>query len=228
MAKKSGQVPTIIIDSKKHTEKTLSEREARKIPYLISASEGDNEPTVYGFNSVVAMEEWLGKRNLLDQYNRGEKLIRRAKRTLTPDEEAEISRIQEAAVSEETKRLNTAMSKEGIKGGETEKLRRLLTEYDPLRGPIIHSAILWEHAHQGGSVRVLPSGWCYQNFAWFNFNDVTSSVLNLGAVIALYQDVRFRGQRRVTIWGFPFTGYVSNFSDWPFYFNDMASSAVVF
>lgn len=227
MPKKSGQVSTIIINSKKYTERTLSEREARKIPYIISADVNGDESTVYGFNSVASMKQWLGKRNLLDEYNRGESFVRRANRTLTPDEEAEISHIQQAAVHDATKRLNTAMSKEGIKFGETGKLREMLTEYDPLRGPIIHSAIVWEHSDQGGRAIVLPSGWAYSNLAWLNFNDIISSALNLSAMVSLYEHARFRG-RRLTIWGVQSTGYVRNFNVWPFYFNDMVSSAIVF
>lgn len=227
MAKKSGPAPTIIIGSKRYTEKTLSEREARKIPHIIVRSE-QGESMVYGFISKEGMEQWLRKRDLLEEYNRGEKLISRGRRTLTPRDEAEISRRQSAAVNEETERLNTAISKAGIKPGETEKLRKLLTEYDPLKGPIIHSAILWEHANQGGRAIVLPSGWAYQNFAWFGFNDITSSVLNLSALITLFEDSRFRGHRRVSIWGIPFTGYVRDLSAWPIYFNDAASSAIVF
>ncbi len=223
---KSDRAATIVLDGKTYTEKTLSEREARKIPYIISASARADESTFYGFNSEASMKEWLGKQHLLDEYDRGERFISQANRKLTRTEEAEISRIQSAAVDEATERLNSVMFKEGIKFGETEKLRKLLTDYDPLRGPIIHSAILWEHSHQGGRAIVLPGGWAFRDLGWLNFNKITSSALVVTGWLSLYVDTRFRGGRLI-IWGIPFTGYAPNFDGWPLWFNDDASSAIV-
>jgi hypothetical protein len=222
MTKKSHLSATIVIDGKKYKEGALSEREAKKIPFKISTGGRSGEAPFYAFRSKTALKQWMAKRNLLDQYNRVESLISRASRRLSPKEEREIRRMQCAVVEEDTARLNAAMAKEGIKFGETEKLRKFLMEYDPLQGPIIHSAILWEHSHQGGRAIVLRGGWGFPDLGWFNFSKKASSSFVVGmGYLLLFVNTRFRGGR-LLLWA-----YSPDYAGHPLWFNDDAASAIV-
>jgi hypothetical protein len=228
MANKADRATALIIDGKTYTKQTFPEAEARKIPYLVYGSLPGDDST-YGFKSKATMKGWFDKNNLREEYEQGERMILEASRELTPKEEAEIRGLQTAAVEEETNRLNQAMAKAGVKPGDLAGLRKLLTQYDPLRGPIIHSAVLWEHAHYGGRPLVLPGGWAYPNLGWFAFDKMTSSVFVLLGRLYLFVDTRCRGGKgQLLIKGNAVCNYEPDLNGPFWWFNDDASSALVY
>ena len=210
-----------VVDGKSYTEETYGENKAKDIPYLVATPEGFKEKTVFGFTTEDSIESWLSQSNLSENYQKLNELVSRSQRKLSSQEEVEASRIQAQVVDDATKRLENELKKHNIQGHEIDKMTDVLTNYDPFYGPTIHSLVLWPHCNYQGTPRVIPSGFAIPDFRWIGFNDVASSAFHFGAAHVLCQKTWFRGVKRY------FFGVVraACFTEYPWYFNDTASSA---
>ena len=214
-------VRNFVVNGKSYTEANFGEDKAKTIPFIVAIEEAVKEETVFGFTTEETMEIWLSENNLIENHQKLHETLRRAQRNLSSEEEDEVFRIQTPVVLDATKLFENTLKRSNIQPNEINKITDLLTNYDPLQDRLVLGLHLWKHCNYGGSYRLIPPGTPVPDFRWIFFGDTASSALHSGSAHILFEHSWFRG-RRIYFYG---VLRAECFSDYPWYFNDIASSA---
>ena len=207
---------------KKIYTKDEFKEKSKDIPIFVVPPEGHAKKAIYGFTNESKLEKWLEKEKLTDKYNKYKKIRKKTKKDLTSDEELKIKEHQTTLVTDANEKLKKEMERNNIKPDELERIKELLDDYDPLYGPAAQCLIIYEHPwFQGRWLYLLP-GLVYPNLGWFGFNDIISSIINIGHFAIFYEHPWFQG-RQFHCWA-TFNDFVWA---WWLFFNDTFSSVIV-
>lgn len=211
------------LDNKKRSPRNWNESDAKAVPVLFATGNAGLENSVFGFSSEAAFESWLAKSGLGIENAKAKALLARSPQTFTQAQENEVSALQARGAEEHARKLSQLLRDARISPDNPEAVQELIANYNPLAGPPVHSALLHEHINSQGQWRILPGGWVWPKLSWLGFNDVCSSVTCFMGGIHLFEHTFFKG-RRIGMFAYP--GAKWNIHGYPFYFNDMASSAI--
>jgi hypothetical protein len=225
MANTTPKNISFFLDEKKMSERTWTESEARAVPVIVAADSKGLDDAAFGFSSLPAFENWLAKNCLENEYAKGQALLDRSPKELVGKQEKKWSALQAKVVSEHGSDFDRILREAKLSHENISEVIDFVTNYNPYTGPILHSAILFQHIDSGGQFRYLPGGWTWPNFNWLNFNDTCSSLVCHTGSIFLWEHAFFKGRR---IGMFVKTSKAYNINDYPFFFNDIASSAQTF
>lgn len=175
--------PTYIeIEGKKHRIKDFEkQREAGAEPFqmvfLLTTNKVETN-TAYAFHTQKSARVWLKERDLADWYRDFGKApkIERTKKEL-----AQIRELQEAEISHRTKRFEADVARIGIDPSKDIRgFCRAVERFDPMRGPVVGSVVLFEHCPFWGRALSIPSYLqiCDLRFLTINSYDrIASSVI---------------------------------------------------
>ena len=173
------------------------------------------------FTSVRRAEAWIAKQPFAEAYALHQDILKRARAARASATEQTLKAYQSALVRRLRRSIGSRLRAEKVKTDDIRAVDRAMARYNPVLGPIIHSAILYSLEDYTGARLPIPGGAAYPVLGWFSFNDRTSSVRVFGS-LTLHQHNWFRGTAKFFL-GVPFQGF-PRMSD--FGFDNRASSAV--
>lgn len=156
------------------------------------------------------------------EYAKSQALLERSPKRISGEEETKLAAVQKQTTTRYANEFQAVLRDAGVPIEDPDAVVDLVTSYNPLTGPLIHSALLYQHINQQGSWRYLPKGWSWPNFNWLSFNDSCSSVTVILGGLLLWEHTWYKG-RGILMYGYPGANF--NIHAHPFYFNDRASSA---
>lgn len=140
---------------------------------------------VYAFRDEKSLKLWA-KDNSLDQWY---KQLRSGVRPPKKSEQEELELLQalKTEVLWQTKRFEKAIAQAGVEITDSDGIVRLIENPDPRRGPILGSAIIFQHDEFRGRNRYLPTNRVYCSLSPFGFDRQISSLFNSrGTTLRLY------------------------------------------
>jgi hypothetical protein len=212
----------VFLDGKKKNARAWSESDARAVPIMAATDLPDTDNSAFAFTSQALFEEWLTRNGLTREYQQSTSLLQRSPKRLERQQEAAIRQSQSKVVDSEMKEFISRLERSGLSLDQSDAFVDAISKYNPLTGPIIRSALLFEHVNGAGSARYLPSYWAFPDLSWIQFDDICSSVIVWGG-INMWEQSWYRGR---TLWLYSYFGKRYNLFGSPYYFNDVASSAV--
>ncbi|MEA2417512.1 MAG: hypothetical protein QOI58_4169 [Thermoanaerobaculia bacterium] len=221
MANVAASEVGFFLDGKRKDQRAWTATDAKAVPIIVSTGEVDSNDTAFGFSSAAGFENWLAKQPFASEYGKAEALLNRTPKELSPQKEKEISVLQADAVARYTNDFAKILGDAKVSVTDAHAVRELVTNFNPLTGPLVHSALLYEHINDQGRWLFLPSWWSWPRLSWLLFADTCSSVQTLMSWALLWEHPWYGG-RRIVIQ----PAKNVNIDRYPYYFNDMASSAV--
>ncbi|MBS1910944.1 MAG: hypothetical protein JST22_03060 [Bacteroidetes bacterium] len=212
------------VDQKRVSDRAWTATDAKAVPFVVAAAYHGLNDSAFGFTTEAKLNEWAGKEGLAVELMKGHAIFDRAQKNLTDVQEKALAPMQASAVEKYTTDFFKVLADAKIGRDDANGFIRLLSEYDPFKGPISHSVGLFGDPRWSGRCCYMPGGWGFPDFTWMNFNNQCSSAACIMGGIHLW-DGRFFTGRRVTFFGYP--GIVIPFlGDYPYFFDDAASSAI--
>lgn len=154
--------------------------------FLLTSKQVDPD-TIYAFKSEKTMRAWLKDRDLLGWWQEHRK---RPKIERTEKEIEENARYQKAEVKRLTKRYEENVARLGIDpADDIRKFTKALENYDRHRGPILASAVIYEHCGFRGRPIFIANGMDLCDFRRFFFNDIASSVVTSSGTLTLWRNI---------------------------------------
>lgn len=187
----------------------------------VSILTGYDPHRAYSFTTVSRAETWIAKQPFADAYSHHQELVRRARLAERRADEGVIEAHQKSLVARLRRSIGSRLRAEAVDAADVRAVDRAMAAFNPVMGPIIHSAILYQFNDYAGRWLPIPSGAAYPKLSWFDFNDRTSSI-RVSGTLTLHQHTWFRGAQRFSV-GIPYQGF-PRLSD--FGFDNCASSAV--
>ena len=212
-----------VLDGKKRTERTWTAGDAKALPFIVAAHGVGIDDAVFGFSSESEVEKWVAKNGLQREYQQGVALRERTPKHLTPESEAEIRELQDRVTRENSAELMALLRQAKVAIDDPNAVMSFLSDFNPLTGPRIRSALLFQHINLQGSLRYMGKNWTWPDFRWYGFNDTCSSVAVFFGAIWLWEHAWFKG-RAIFMFAYPNDRW--NIHGYPFYFNDVASSSI--
>lgn len=215
--------PDFFLDGKKKSDRVWNATDAKGAQIIIASGYDGLGDAVFGFSTEAQFEAWLATKPVTaHEYSKGKAIFDRTPKRLTEEAEKELSEYQANAIKKYAADFEALLSQARIPRQDPNALTDFVTNYNPLKGPNIHSALLYDGTDFSGSWIYLPKGWSYNKLSWFNFNDKCSSIKVIGGGAVLCEHTNFGG-RKVPILGYP-AREVRNLADGPYYFDNMTSS----
>ncbi len=211
------------MDSKRRDERVWNNSDARGAQIIFSGGFDGLDDSVFGFSSLAEFEAWIATKPVsAHEYSKGKAILTRTPQRRTPDQEKAISVLQANTVNKYAADFDSLLRQARISHQDSSALLDFVTNYNPLTGPNVHSAFLYDDPGQGGAYRYLPKGWSFNDLSGLNFNDKCSSVKVFFGGVFLWEHVNFTG-RRAIVAGFP-AKVVNNLGGYPYYFDNITSS----
>ncbi len=215
--------PNFFLDGKKKSERVWNATDARGAQIIVASGYDGLDDAVFGFSTEAQFEDWLASKPVTThEYSKGKAILDRTPKRLTEEAEKTLSEYQANAIKKYKADFEALLSQARIPRQDPDALTEFVTNYNPQKGPNVHSAFLYDGTGFMGSWIYLPKGWSYNKLSWFNFNDKCSSIRVYFGGAILCEHTHFGG-RKVGAFGYP-AKEVKDLGVFPFYFNNTASS----
>lgn len=215
--------PDFFLDGRKKSERVWNATDAKGAQIIVASGYDGLDDTIFGFSSEAQFDAWLATKPVTaHEYSKGKAILDRTPKRLTEEAEKALSEFQANAIKKYVADFEALLSQARIPRQDPDALTDFVTNYNPQKGPNVHSAFLYDDTGFMGSWIYLPKGWSYNNLSWFNFNDKCSSIKVFfgGAILCEHTDF---GGRKVLILGYP-AKVVKNLGVYPHFFNNKTSS----
>lgn len=211
------------MDGKRKDERVWNSSDARGAQVIFSGGFDGLDDSVFGFSSLAEFEAWIATKPIsAHEYSKGKAILGRTPKKITPEQERAISALQVNTTNKYAAEFNNLLSQARISHQDTQALLDFVTNYNPLTGPNVHSAFLYDGTGQTGQYLYLPKGWSFNRLDWLNFDNKCSSVKVFFGGVFLWGDINFTG-RRAIVAGFP-AKVVNDLGNYPYYFDNITSS----
>lgn len=213
-----AHITTLHIDGKSYSDDELarsSDQEMRDLPIIVVTEEGLKANAAFAFSTDKGLEDWAARNRLGTTYDKILKKIDTAFGT-SPRDEVRLAKEQQAQVEEDTKRVLEILKQNGVATNDAEGLHRLAKA-----GKLGHSYVLNRYPDYEGRMKYFSGPAAYPSYKWMDFNNMASSARHWGPATLLFQTTWFRDRKIMLIGDID----VRHLGDYPFYFNNMASSS---